>query len=144
MMLRTYDIPNNSESCEGLGCCAAVVLLGCGEASKQEYAPYLLPTPAQHGTGERLGFFRDYAGSIWGLPLAADASAAVLACALTGWRGGAGELELLLRSESGKTLWHKAHGAPLGGRWTCRDPESSRPRRDLIYCRLTPANQLSQ
>src|SRR5580658_5984161 len=80
------------------------------------------PTNDQNGTGERVGLFQDSSGSVWGLPLTVAKSGAVLACAPpalhdakvtdtfpkgstiigstnepTGWRGGTGTLELLLR-----------------------------------------------
>ena len=80
------------------------------------------PTPDQHGTGERIGLFQDPQGTVWGLPISIAQGGAVLACAPpmmrssgitdtfpagsivigatnapTGWRGGTGDLELLLR-----------------------------------------------
>src|ERR1700722_3595083 len=80
------------------------------------------PTPNQFGTGERLGFFQDASGTVWGLPVSIASDGAVLACGPraihnvqitdtfpkgwtiigsangpTGWRGGTGDLELLLR-----------------------------------------------
>src|SRR6476646_7163845 len=85
------------------------------------------PTGDQSGTGDRLGLFRDAGGTIWGLPLAVAADGTVLGCAPpavrdapvtdtypagatiigatnepTGWRGGTGKLELLLREPQGK------------------------------------------
>jgi len=81
------------------------------------------PTPQQHGTGDRLGLFRDNSGTVWGIPLTIADNGSVLGCAPTalreapvsdtlpvdaveiagaanepnGWRGGTGKLELLLR-----------------------------------------------
>ena len=85
------------------------------------------PTGDQSGTGDRLGLFRDAAGTIWGLPLAIMADGTVVGCAPpsvhdapvtdnypavstvigstnepTGWRGGTGKLELLLPRRAGK------------------------------------------
>jgi len=165
---------------------AALLLAGCGRNSLPERAPYRplaevervygplltvgnLPTPAQHGTGERLGFFRDEAGTLWGLPLASGAEGGVLACAPrliryapatgtfppelalvglsnqpTGWRGGTGELELVLRDGEGKMLLRRVHGARLDAGLACQDPEPAGPKRDLIYYRLAPASQYVQ
>ena len=90
------------------------------------------PTGDQSGTGDRLGLFRDAAGTIWGLPIAIMADGTVVGCAPpsvhdapvtdsypeastvigstnepTGWRGGTGKLELLLR-----TRRERSNGAP--------------------------------
>ena len=103
-----------------------------------------LPTLNQGGTGERIGFFRDSNGSIWGLPVAVGDTGAVSVCAPvalrgfsntdnlpagttivgstnapTGWRGGTGELELVLRDADGSVRWHKIHGAALADSAKC-------------------------
>src|SRR5438876_601384 len=96
------------------------------------------PTGDQSGTGDRLGLFRDAGGTIWGLPLSVAADGTVLGCAPpavrdapvtdtypagatiigatnepTGWRGGTGKLELLLREPKGKTLWRAVSGSHI-------------------------------
>src|SRR6202012_1275840 len=96
------------------------------------------PTPDQHGTGERVGIFQDSKGTVWGLPLSAGASGEILACAPsavheakvtgaftlgatvigstnepTGWRGGTGDLELLLRDQHGNIRWEAVHGGQI-------------------------------
>jgi hypothetical protein len=118
------------------------------------------PTPSQHGTGERIGLFQDVNGGIWGLPLALTNDGAVSVCAPatlqeekftdslspgfvivaatnapTGWRGGTGDLELLLRDKHGHTLWQTVHGAHLTK--DCGLPKSSDVSRQLRYYRLT-------
>jgi hypothetical protein len=107
------------------------------------------PTPDQHGTGERVGLFQDGSGEVWGLPLTVAASGAVLACAPplvryghvtdtfpagstvigstnepTGWRGGTGDLELLLRDSRGNIRWQAVGGAQLVIGPVCWAPES--------------------
>ena len=133
---------------------AVIVLAACEPSRNRECAPctplaeveanfgVLItagnhPTPNQHGTGERVGIFRQADGEIWGLPLIVEASGAVLACAPpltrlppvtdtfpagssiigatnapTGWRAGTGNLELLLRDERGRIQWQAVAGAP--------------------------------
>lgn len=86
-----------------------------------------MPTPDQNGTGDRLGLFRDDAGTIWGIPLMYDQGGSLLGCAPStlheapvtdnlpadapeivgasnepsGWRGGTGKLELTFRDSHG-------------------------------------------
>jgi hypothetical protein len=121
------------------------------------------PTLDQHGTGERVGLFRDASGTIWGLPISVDGNAAVLACAPpalqnakvtdsfdagssvigstnqpTGWRGGTGEMELFLRDRHGTIRRQTVHGADLPGEPACWAPEIPGPRQRLHYYRLVP------
>jgi len=152
----------------------------CGGRKAREQAPYrpvaevertygpLIttgnhPTLDQHGTGERVGLFRDASGTIWGLPLSVDSDAAVFACAPpalqnarvtgsidagwtvigstnqpTGWRGGTGDLELLLRDPHGVIRWQRVHSADLPGDPACWAPESPGPPQRLHYYRLSP------
>lgn len=161
---------------------AAVVIAftGCGGRHEPERAPYLPlaeveliygrlvtagnhPTPHQNGTGERLGLFQDANGTIWGLPLVAAGSAALMACAPpalheakvtdtfpagstilgstnepTGWRGGTGDLEILLRDAAGTVRWQAVHGAPLTDGPVCWAPESPGPPQPLPYYQLAP------
>ncbi len=89
------------------------------------------PTADQHGTGDRLGLFRDDSGTVWGIPLTIGDYGSVHGCAPPalreapvsdmlpaetveivgaanepmGWRGGTGKLELLLRDARG-LRWH--------------------------------------
>jgi hypothetical protein len=91
-----------------------------------------MPTPDQHGTGDRLGLFKDERGTVWGIPLTIAENGNVLGCAPpmlkdipvsdtlpadaveivgaankpSGWRGGTGKLELLLRDTQGVLRWH--------------------------------------
>jgi hypothetical protein len=90
------------------------------------------PTPGQHGTGDRLGLFRDEGGTVWGIPLTIADDGGVMGCAPpalraapasdtlpadaaeivgaanepNGWRGGTGGLELMLRDARGVLRWH--------------------------------------
>jgi hypothetical protein len=120
------------------------------------------PTKDQHGTGERVGLFRDGSGTIWGLPISVDGNA-VLACdppglrnaqvtdtfdaassvigatnEPTGWRGGTGELELLLRDTQGTIYRQSVRGADLPGDPACWAPRIPGPRQRLHYYRLAP------
>jgi hypothetical protein len=134
------------------------------------YGPLLTagnhPTPNQHGTGERVGLFRDASGDIWGLPVTAGSDGRVLACAPplvhegkvtdtfpadstiigaisqpTGWRGGTGDLELLLRFASGNIRWQPVRGAQLTTGPECWAPESPGPPQRLQYYRLVPRSK---
>jgi len=121
------------------------------------------PTVDQHGMGERVGLFQDASGTVWGLPLSVDGSAHVLACAPptlskarvtgtfdagsmligstnrpTGWRGGSGDLELLLRDKRGTIHWKAVQGADLPGEPACWAPEFPGPPQRLHYYRLVP------
>ena len=121
------------------------------------------PTPDQDGTGERVGLFQDASGTVWGLPLIVERNGAVLACtppavhegkvtdtfpagstiigstnAPTGWRGGTGGLELLLRDTHGSITWQAIRGAPLATGPACWAPKSPGPVQPLHYYRLVP------
>ena len=121
------------------------------------------PTPDQHGTGERVGIFQDSKGTVWGLPLSAGASGEILACAPaavheakvtgaftagatvigstnepTGWRGGTGDLELLLKDPRGNIRWQAVHGGQIAAGPVCWAPQSPGPPQKLYYYRLTP------
>src|SRR5215467_13253671 len=78
--------------------CIAFVLTACSGHQERDRAPYVSlrelesefgplltagnhPTPDQSGTGDRLGLFRDSAGTIWGLPLAVEADGSGIGCA---------------------------------------------------------------
>src|SRR5665213_1419360 len=161
---------------------AAMALTACGGGHVQGPAPYVPlaevesaygplitagnhPTSDQHGTGERVGFFKDANGTVWGFPLVVSATTgAVLACAPplareaqvtgtfpagstvigstnepTGWRGGTGQLELLLRDSRGKVRWQAVNGADLPAGPVCQAPELPGPQQQLHYYRLAPA-----
>jgi hypothetical protein len=123
------------------------------------------PTPDQHGTGERVGIFQDATGNIWGLPLTIKSDGTVFACAPerlrdakitgtipgssvvvgstnepTGWRGGTGDLELLLRDPQGTIHWQAVHSAALAEGPVCWAPESPGPAQRLQYYRLARAD----
>jgi hypothetical protein len=122
------------------------------------------PTPDQNGTGERVGLFQDASGTVWGLPLTVASSGAVNVCAPpglrrekitdtfpagstiigstnepTGWRGGTGNLELLLRDARGTVRWQAAHSAEFAAGPVCWAPESPGPPQQLHYYRLAPS-----
>lgn len=122
------------------------------------------PTADQMGTGDRLGLFRDSAGTIWGLPLTIADNGSVLICAPstlrdapitdhypagatvigatnepTGWRGGTGKLELLLREGQGKIEWRAVNGSHIDAGPVCWAQEPPGPKQLLLYYRLAPA-----
>ena len=132
-----------------------------------EYGPLITagnhPTPDQNGTGERVGLFQDASGAVWGLPLSIAANGEVRACAPaglrdgkvtdnfpagstiigatnapTGWRGGTGNLELLLRDSHGTIRSQAVHGAPISGGAVCWAPESTGLKQQLHFFRLVP------
>jgi len=121
------------------------------------------PTGDQSGTGDRLGLFRDAGGTVWGLPLAIMADDTVVGCAPpavrdaqvtdsypagstvigatnepTGWRGGTGKLELLLRSATGKVQWRAVSGSHIDVGPVCWAQDSPGPKQRLLYYRLAP------
>ncbi len=122
------------------------------------------PTRNQNGTGERVGLFRGTDGTIWGLPLTIAKDGAVLACAPpalqgagvtdtfpsgatiigatnqpTGWRGGTGNLEIILREAGGGIRWQEVGGSQLKSGPVCWAAESPGPPQQLDYYRLIPA-----
>jgi hypothetical protein len=122
------------------------------------------PTHDQNGTGDRLGVFRDSRGTIWGLPLTVSASGSVLGCAPpalqhapvtdtypadttlvgvtnepTGWRGGTGKLELLLRGAHGTIQWRPVNGSHIDIGPVCWAQDPPGPKQALLYYRLAPA-----
>jgi hypothetical protein len=124
------------------------------------------PTPYQHGTGQRIGLFKDSEGVIWGLPLALSREGTALACASqglhdakgtdtlptdsvvvgttnepNGWRGGSGDLELLLRDNRGEVHVKRVHGALVPAGTDCASPNSPGSPLNLYYYRLNPASE---
>ena len=122
------------------------------------------PSQQQSGTGERLGLFQDTDGSVWGLPLIVANGGAILACAPpelrdakvtdtfpsgstivgattapTGWRGGTGDLELLMRQADGLIRWQTVHGSQLANGPACWAPALPGPPQQLSYYRIVPA-----
>jgi len=120
------------------------------------------PTVDQHGTGERVGLFQDASGTVWGLPLSVDGDA-LSVCAPpalqnarmtgsfdaewsvigatnrpTGWRGGTGGLELLLRDKRGTIHCQSVQGGDMPGQAACWPTGSPAPRSPLHYYRLVP------
>jgi hypothetical protein len=119
-----------------------------------------VPTPDQHGTGDRVGLFQDDSGTIWGIPLTIDENGRVLGCAPpslrespvsdtlpadtvdivgaanepSGWRGGTGKLELLLRDTQGQLYWHPVASAKISSGPVCWS--QSPPEIPLDYYRL--------
>jgi hypothetical protein len=121
------------------------------------------PTPDQNGTGDRLGLFRDEDGTVWGIPLTVGDNGSVLGCAPpalreapvsdtlpadafeivgaanepTGWRGGTGKLELLLRDAEGGLRWHTVAAVEIKTGPVCWS--QSPPEQPLKYYRLVKA-----
>ena len=159
----------------------AMLLVSCGGRVAPNRAPYRPvveleaiygplvaaanhPTPDQHGTGDRLGLFRERTGTLWGLPLAVAQDGTVLGCAPqalhdapvtdrlaaeatdiigatnapTGWRGGTGRLELLFRDKSGNVQWQAVASGALTAGPACWAQEPPGPRQRLQYYRLAP------
>lgn len=158
----------------------AITSFGCGGGHEPRRAPYISlataeatfgrlvtagnhPTSNQNGTGERVGFFREANGSVWGLPLAFESDGSVLVCAPmglhdagatdsilggstligatnapTGFRGGTGELEILLRDSGGVIRLQKTAGARIASGPVCWAPDTPGPRQQLYYYRLSP------
>ena len=157
-----------------------VILVACSSHKDRPRAPYVAlaqientfgplvtagnhPTPDQMGTGDRVGLFRDSAGTIWGLPLVIAENGSVLVCAPdtlreapvtdhypagatligvtnepTGWRGGTGKLELLLREQHGKIEWRAVSGSRIASGPVCWAQDPPGPKQVLLYYRLVP------
>jgi hypothetical protein len=122
------------------------------------------PTPDQHGTGDRLGIFRDSSGTVWGIPLTIADNGDLLGCAPlmlrefpvtdtlpadvvdiigavnqpSGWRGGTGKLELLVRDSQGGLRLHSVAAAEVKTGPVCWS--QSPPELPLKYYRLVKAN----
>jgi hypothetical protein len=119
------------------------------------------PTADQTGTGDRLGLFRDFSGTIWGLPLAVADNGSVLVCVPntmrdaqvtdhypagstvigatnepTGLRGGTGKL---LREEQGKIEWRPVSGSQIDVGPVCWAQDPPGPKQLLLYYRLAPS-----
>jgi len=117
------------------------------------------PTPNQHGTGDRLGLFRDGTGTVWGIPLMINDNGDLLGCAPpklrelsisdtlpadveivgatnepNGWREGTGKLELLLRDNKGELHWRPVAAGEVKGGPVCWS--QSPPEQPLPYYRL--------
>ena len=121
------------------------------------------PTPDQHGTGDRLGIFRDSSGTVWGIPLTIADNGDLLGCAPpmlrefavtdslpadavdiigavnqpSGWRGGTGQLELLVRDAQGGLRLHSVASAEVKAGPVCWS--QSPPEQPLKYYRLIKA-----
>lgn len=158
---------------------ATVLFSSCNRTDKQR-APYSpigqlertfgqlitvsnAPTPDQHGTGDRLGLFRDDNGTVWGIPLTIGEGGTVLGCAPAllrevpvsdtlpagtveivgaanepnGWRGGTGKLELLLRDSQGGLRWHSVTAVEIKTGPLCWS--QSPPEQPLKHYRLVTA-----
>lgn len=122
------------------------------------------PTQDQHGTGDRLGIFRDSSGTVWGIPLTIADNGDLLGCAPpmlrefavtdtlpadavdiigavnqpSGWRGGTGKLELLIRDAKGALRFHSVASAEIKTGRVCWS--QSPPEQPLKYYRLIKAN----
>jgi hypothetical protein len=126
------------------------------------------PTPDQYGTGERIGLFRAADGTIWGLPITLGDAGEILVCAPpelsgaavtdrlpagtttilgatnepTGWRGGTGRLEIVIRDANGLARWQAVRSGETPGQSACWAPElvdgRTQPQHRLQYYRLEP------
>lgn len=122
-----------------------------------------MPAPNQNGTGDRLGLFRDEKGTFWGLPLTKDEKGNVIGCVPAGlkespvtdtlpadtkeilgatneptnWRGGTGNLELMLRKNNGDLIWHSVKEAKSQLEPVCWSQSS--PKQALPYYRIVIA-----
>lgn len=121
------------------------------------------PTPDQHGTGDRLGIFQDSGGTVWGIPLTVGDNGDLLGCAPpmlrefavtdtlpdavdiigavnqpSGWRGGTGKLELLVRDAQGGLRFHSVASGEVKTGPVCWS--QSPPEEPLRYYRLIKAN----
>jgi hypothetical protein len=122
------------------------------------------PTQDQHGTGDRLGLFRDIGGTVWGIPITIADNGDLLGCAPpllrefavtdtlpadavdiigevnqpSGWRGGTGKLELLVRDAQGALRLHPVAAAEVKTGPVCWS--QSPLEQPLKYYRLIKAN----
>lgn len=135
--------------------------------AERDYGPLITagnhPSPQQSGTGERVGLFRDTDGTVWGLPVILASGGSTLVCAPptlrqaeatdyfpagatiigatsepTGWRGGTGDLELVMRDAQGSVQWQSVHGSQLATGAACWAPATPGPPQRLSYYRLMP------
>ncbi len=122
-----------------------------------------IPTPNQHGTGDRLGLFSDDTGTVWGIPLTITDNGDLLGCAPpqlrefsitdtlpgdveivgamnepNGWREGTGNLELLLRNKKGELHRVQIKAGEVKDGLVCWS--QSPPEQPLPYYRLASSN----
>jgi hypothetical protein len=124
-----------------------------------------IPTPDQHGTGDKMGLFRDKNDTIWGVPVSVGENQSLIGCAPpeletakvsdtlpsdtvkivgatnepTAWRGGTGELKLLLRISQNKLRWHTVKAVSLETDSVCWS--KSEPVQPLKFYRLVIADR---
>jgi hypothetical protein len=124
-----------------------------------------IPTPDQHGTGDKMGLFRDKDDTVWGVPVSVGENQSLVGCAPpelekvqvsdtlpsdtveivgatnepTDWRGGTGELKLLLRTSQNKLRWHTVKSISLETDSVCWS--KSEPIQALEFYRLVIANK---
>jgi len=162
---------------------AAIAVAGCGQREQPASAAWISmveaeamfgqimttgnhPTPNQFGTGERVGFFTDRDGTMWGLPVAIADDGGLRVCASpafraagitdtfpanaviigttntpTGWRDGTGNLELVFRDARGAIRRQTVAGSYLPKGPVCKAPASPGPPQLLAYYRLIPGTR---
>ena len=124
------------------------------------------PTQDQHGTGDRLGPFRDSGDTVWGIPITIADNGDLLGCAPpllrefavtdklptdgvdiigavnqpSGWRGGTGKLELLVRDAQGGLRLHPGAAAEVKTGPVCWS--QSPLEQPLTYYRLSKGNAI--
>jgi hypothetical protein len=124
-----------------------------------------IPTPDQHGTGDKMGLFHDNDNTFWGVPVSVGENQNLVGCAPpelekapvsdtlpsdtveivgatnepTAWRGGTGELKLLLRTSQYKLRWHTVKALELETDSVCWS--KSEPVQVLKFYRLVIADK---
>ncbi len=123
-----------------------------------------IPTPDQHGTGDKMGLFHDKQDTFWGVPVSVGENQSLVGCAPpelekapvsdtlpsdtveivgvtnepTAWRGGTGELKLVLRTSQNKLRWHTVKSITLETDSVCWS--KSEPVQALKFYRLVIAD----
>jgi hypothetical protein len=124
-----------------------------------------MPTPDQNGTGDKMGLFRDKDDTFWGVPVSVGENQSLVGCAPreleeakvsdtlpsdtkeiigaanepTAWRGGTGELKLLLRTHQNKLRWKTINALSLETDSVCWS--KSEPVQSLKFYRLVIADK---
>jgi len=110
-----------------------------------------IPTPAQHGTGDKMGLFQDKEDTFWGVPVSVGPGQSLVGCAPpdlekisvsdtlpsdtveivgatnepTSWRAGTGALKLLVRTSQNRLRWQTVKSVTLetdSPCWSTADP----------------------
>jgi hypothetical protein len=124
-----------------------------------------IPTSSQYGTGNKVGLFRDKDDTFWGIPVSIGENQSLVGCAPpdldkvqisdtlpsdtvnivgaanepTAWRGGTGELRLLIRTSQNKLRWQTVKAVSLETDSVCWS--KSDPVHALEFYRLVIADK---